>query len=309
MLDGVPYLEVADLLCSRSQNLTIDVVRNPFRLKRGGDGELWRAISDVGFEALKASGKISNVQNDKLVRLSAMADTHDALSLRVQRATYYDQARSNLILDYVALADSPSVTLRTELAKSYGKRLPPLNEARLANNVGIACLLFFRDRDGLTPYLVKRVSEIGVMPGGVHCTASGAAAWPDQGSCDFEGFFSCDMYREIKEEVGLDRTDIQDLRPVALCREFLRAGKPQLFFAGITSLSYDELQKRRKKAAEVVKKTNSWPEVTRDTWYQSSQVVIPADEIKDNIMDWGMTLEGIAALHYGLRYLSFLQKG
>ncbi len=175
IISNVPYSEVMDLLNQGDQSLGVDVKRNRFQLKRGRQGGVWRVISDTGFEALTESGRVSKERNDEIVRLAAIISVDNVSSLMVQKATYHDQARSNLILDYVALANNPSVTLRTELAKKYGKRFPPLSETRLANNVGIACQLFYREDGQYVPYLVKRVSKVGVMPGGVHCSASGAA--------------------------------------------------------------------------------------------------------------------------------------
>ncbi len=301
---SVPYSEVVDLLVQQEHALGIDVIRRPFRLKRGRRGEIWRIISDTGFEALADSERISKKRNDSVVRLTAITHIDDAPTLIVQKATYHDQARSNLILDYVALADNPTVTLRMELTKKHGKRLPPLSETRLANNVGVACQLFYREGGQYVPYLVKRVSKVGVMPGGIHCSASGAAAWPSKTTLDFDGYFTTDMCREIEEEIGCKKTDIEDMRPVALCREFLRAGKPQVFFAGITSLSRDELRERRTHASKVVEITKNWPEVERDRWYKSADVIIPTEAITQNVSKLGMTIEGIAALHYGIRYLA-----
>lgn len=301
---GIPYSQVVDLLSQENQTLGVSVKRNHFRLKRGAQREVWRVISDAGFEALTESGRVSRERNDKVVRLVAITSVDSVATLVVQKATYRDQARSNLILDYVAIADKPSVTLRRELAKEYGRRLPPLSETRLANNVGIACQLFYREDGQYVPYLVKRVSKVGVMPGGVHCSASGAAAWSSETGLGFERCFTNDMYREIKEEIGLTKSDIEDMRPVALCREFLRAGKPQIFFAGVTSLTREELRERRMHASEVVKFTKNWPEVDRDRWYKSADVIIPTEVITQDVSKSGMTIEGIAALHYGMRYLA-----
>ena len=50
--------------------------------------------------------------------------------------------------------------------------------------------------------------------------------------------------------MGLARADLDWIRPVAFCREFLRAGKPQFFFAAGTSLAEDELSLRRRGAIE-----------------------------------------------------------
>ena len=83
------------------------------------------------------------------------------------------------------------------------------------------------------PYLPRRAPRQSVFPGGYHCTASGETVWNEAG--DFDGLFTANICRELEEEVGLTGQDLDRLRPVAFCREFLRAGKPQFFFAAGTS--------------------------------------------------------------------------
>src|SRR2546430_13651 len=85
---------------------------------------------------------------------------------------------------------------------------------------------------GAGPYRPRRAPRQSVFPGGYHCTASGETVWT--GAHDFEGLFTENICRELEEEVALARADLEWLRPVAFCREFLRAGKPQFFFAAGT---------------------------------------------------------------------------
>src|SRR5262249_41039011 len=85
-----------------------------------------------------------------------------------------------------------------------------------------------------------------VFPGGYHCTASGETVWT--GARDFDGLFTANICRELAEEAGLAREDLDSIRPVAFCREVLRAGKPQIFFAASTSLSPEALTERRRAA-------------------------------------------------------------
>jgi hypothetical protein len=70
------------------------------------------------------------------------------------------------------------------------------------------------------------------------------------GADNFDGLFTANICRELDEEVGLTRADLDWIRPVAFCREFLRAGKPQFFFAAATSLSDEALHERRQAAIE-----------------------------------------------------------
>ena len=69
-----------------------------------------------------------------------------------------------------------------------------------------------------------------------------------EGELTFDGFFTANICRELEEEVGLTRADLEWIRPVAFCREFLRGGKPQFFFAAHTKLDEDGLALRRRAA-------------------------------------------------------------
>ena len=62
--------------------------------------------------------------------------------------------------------------------------------------------------------------------------------------------FESNVCRELEDEAGLTRADIRDLRMLGLCREFLRGGKPQIFFSAVTDLSATELSERRRRAID-----------------------------------------------------------
>jgi hypothetical protein len=113
----------------------------------------------------------------------------------------------------------------------------------LSNGIGTAVVVY--DRAG-RPYLPRRAPRQDVYPGGYHCTASGETVW--SGAADFEGLFTANICRELEEEAGIAREDLEWIRPVAFCREFLRAGKPQFFFAAGIALDEGALRERRRAA-------------------------------------------------------------
>uniref|UniRef100_Q01Q77 NUDIX hydrolase n=1 Tax=Solibacter usitatus (strain Ellin6076) TaxID=234267 RepID=Q01Q77_SOLUE len=174
--------------------------------------------------------------DETIVRLAR----HEGETLWVQPCRYSDGVKSNYAMD------GPG-ELRPVLAAEYGHRLPPFSDLRLANGIGVAVVVF--DAEG-RPYLPRRAPRQSVFPGGYHCTASGEAQW-SEGPLTFEHLFTENICRELEEEVGLTRADLEWIRPVAFCREFLRAGKPQFFFAARTLLDEDELQSRRRAAIAV----------------------------------------------------------
>ena len=171
--------------------------------------------------------------DETVVRLAGC----DAGTLLVQPSAYSEGVKSNYAMD------GPG-GLRDILRADYGARLPPLADTRLSNAIGTAIVVF--DGDG-RPCLPLRAPRQQVFPDGYHCTASGETVWRE-GALTFEALFTGNICRELEEEVGLERADLEWIRPLALCREYLRGGKPQFFFAGRTKLRADELRKRRRAA-------------------------------------------------------------
>ena len=167
--------------------------------------------------------------DDQTVRLMGCEDG----VLRVQPCHYSDGLRSNYAMD------GPG-ELRDILRADYGQRLPELSDARLSNSIGTAVVAFTAEGK---PYLPRRAPRQSVYPAGFHCTASGDAIWRDDGD-----LFETQICHELEEEVGLTRVDLDWIRVLGLCREFLRGGKPQFFFAAQTSLSVEDLATRRRAA-------------------------------------------------------------
>lgn len=263
----------------------------------------WQEVSAAAFTARKAAGRTRT--NEPCIRVSKVKHSGGMLHITVQRAHYYDQAMTNLVLDFDRRNPSSYVSLRTQLDAKYDNHLPPLKDGRLANTLGIATLIFYWGQKGTwVPYIVRRVKKIGVFPGGLHCTASGVAIWPDgKGESTLQRYATEHMLAELDEEVGLKPDDISDLRPIAICREMARGGKPQIFYAGLTMLNRKELRERRIKANKIIKATTRMQELERDRWLRSADVVMTPSKLKLNSGRWGLTLEGAASLHYGVRYL------
>lgn len=168
--------------------------------------------------------------NEAVTRLADY--DHATRTLTLQKCLYSDGMKSNYAMEQ----------LRELFQAEYGHRLPPLTDARLSNGIGTAVVVF----TPAGPYLPRRARGQAVFPRGYHCTASGEAVWSD--AKGFDEIFTANICRELEEEVGLKRTDLDWVRPVAFCREFLRGGKPQFFFTGFTRLTAEELAERRRAA-------------------------------------------------------------
>jgi len=207
---GLPYSQLA----SRGE---YTVVREP--------GE-FRLTDVAGIEP-------SLAYDETVVRLAGYEDG----LLHVQPCPYSLGVKSNYAID------GPG-ELRATLLAEYPGKLPPLSDPRLSNGIGTAVVVY--DADG-RPYLPRRAPRQNVFPGGYHCTASGEAVWRE-GALSFRDLFTVNICRELEEEVGLTEEDLAWIRPVAFCREFLRGGKPQFFFAAQTNLGEAGLTERRRSA-------------------------------------------------------------
>jgi hypothetical protein len=200
----------------------------PYSLVPGGNFRVERAAAP--FQLTRVTAVEPKLAFDETaVRLMSVEDG----VLRVQPCRYSDGVRSNYAMDAAG-------NLRETLRADYGPRLPDLSDTRLSNSIGTAIVVL--DREG-KPYLPRRAPRQSVYPAGFHCTASGDAVWRDHGE-----MFDTQICHELEEEVGLSRGDLDWIRMVALCREFLRGGKPQFFFAAQTSLGPEVLGERRRAA-------------------------------------------------------------
>lgn len=253
----LPYAEQGRLLRAKwddftnsFNNLQIEKIPTQFELAKEPP-----ELSDFQTHALAQFQKDGRVdRNDRVVRLAAY--DRDKQVFRVQQCMYKDGLRSNYAMDLKGHLNIAScdVTLRAILQVKYGRKLPPLDDRTLSNAIGIAVVLFYKTEDNdILPYLPRRwhplvsvgtAKKQAVFQGGFHCTASGETLWRDDAST-FDTLFTEDICRELKEEVEITRDDLEWIYPIAFCREFLRGGKPQLFFAGYTKLPPREINSRR----------------------------------------------------------------
>lgn len=293
---GIPDRRIAAPHCQR---VLLEHLQRPFNLATGRGS--WSKTSAAGYDALLKSGRVK--ENESLIRVANFHIDGNALVLKVHEAKYHDQARSNLILDFDRDNAPQYQTLRSQLQSKYGTRLPDISDRNLANTLGVAILIFYKSNGRWVPYLVRRVKKIGVFPGGIHCSASGAAKWTaGRGNPSFEDV-TAHLLDEVHEELGLIPKDLQSVEPVAFCREMARGGKPQLFFCALTHLGRRELAEKRKHAARVAKEHKLWTEIERDRWFRSADVVMTPSRLRYGLETWGVTLEGAAALYFGTHYV------
>ena len=284
----------------------------PFALK--ADTDEMRTFQEEALKDLRAPGHMGKrhmgKRDDSVIRLESYSNNSGGAGavLQIQKALYSDQVKSNLVMDWDAdhaLKKSGHKTLRTYLSDRHPGELGPLDESIMANTIGISVVLYYRTSAGAyRPYLPGRAPGWGVfgqagVKGVFHCTASGAAAWSDTGET-FEDFFVKNMYKELEVEVGIVRGEIDDMVPLALCREFLRGGKPQIFFAGVTSLSEDELQTRRRRAIQSQKKKGRLEIVDKQL------IGSDTEDFRKKLLNEPLTLEATANLYYAEKFMKQL---
>lgn len=292
------------------QKIKLIMERGKFQLKSPNI-----SIQSFQTKALEAfKNKMSN--DGSIVRLSRLSINHtnEILELKMQHAKYSDQVKSNLTLDWAAHGIKGFSTLRSYLTDKYGNKLPPISCGILANTIGISCILYFKKGNQYIPYLPKRSKfkpfihsakkSLAIFEGGIHVTASGALDYPQdfkQGeTLSFCDFIQEDMYREIYEEVGITKKYIQELVPLAFTRELLRAGKPQIFFAGVLkdSVNEDALLKFRTQSI-LRQKKNKREKIEIEN--KSLAIYDLEDLLKESSIH-GLTIEAIGNLFFSQEY-------
>jgi hypothetical protein len=269
--------------------------------------EYINAFHVEALEEFRRSGRVN--ANSSVVRLKEWKRTDARDTLIIQKAHYHDQVQSNLVMDWQgskALRHNGYDSFRAYLNAKYEGRLPPFSTNLLANTIGISTILFFSDSGGrLVPYLPRRSKgilrksrKLAVSPGGFSDSASGALEWAKNNN-SFAELVTKDMYREMEEEVGICESDVEVMLPLALCREFLRGGKPQIFYAGVVMLSEAELMARRREAIGMSKSTKQKIEIS-----DLHLVFDDPHRWKQELTKNPLTLEAIENLQYAERFLA-----
>jgi hypothetical protein len=312
-LDGrIPYREEVSWIGSAlsgtiGANGDIKIRRIEGNFKLEHDSVQLRSFQGAAYSAFTHSKGLP--RDTDVIRLDSVDISDGKTTLIIQKAKYSDQVQSNLVMDWpgphALKEDSRIETLRAYMSGTYPNSLPSFADKRLANTIGISVILFYKNEGGfLVPYLPKRSKGIlkkkkilAVHEGGFNCSASGAAEWNHDPSQTFQNTFVADMLREIEEEVGIYPDEIKVITPLALCREFLRGGKPQIFFGGVVDLSLEDLIKKRKAA---IKRQATGDKIE----IEDDQLIIDDfDQFKHELPQKGITLEAIANLYYADKFI------
>ena len=143
----------------------------------------------------------------------------------LEKATYFDQARTNLSLDF-PLERSDDKTLRLKDMDGQNN-LRTLEESLMANTIGVSGVVYFRKNNRLYFFMALR-KELGVFEQ-MFGTTSGVVEQPKL-CYELTQYATSEMEREFTLETGLNSKVIKSVIPLALTRELIRGGKPQFFF-------------------------------------------------------------------------------
>jgi 8-oxo-dGTP pyrophosphatase MutT (NUDIX family) len=172
-------------------------------------------------------------------KLSLRTDIDHALldgsrPVRVQRTSYYLDRWSNTLANYIVRVDDREVLdLRREVVER--RRLVPLAQSRLSNQMGASTLLL--TRDGHVVYL-KQGNRTAENSGRLAPAGSGSFDFP-RGGRGLDGsllrdFVCREAARELREECGLDPADLIDVQVTGFGRFLYRNGKPEFFCVATT---------------------------------------------------------------------------
>ncbi len=204
-----------------------------------------------------SEGKLSKGNRPCPRVLSFERGTDGLPILTVHRAFYNDQVGTNLTPDEplqpaLKRGDFRCASVRSwDLAQAGSdERLPAFSASRLANTIGVAIGITVPDKYGRPLVLRrKRTKKVAVYEGQWHVPFSFALAWTESlragDSLNLADLILPDYGHEFAEELrGLEITDFEPARPLAFCRDMVRAGKPQFFFEIKSRIPLEDLRKR-----------------------------------------------------------------
>ncbi|MGD0763479.1 MAG: hypothetical protein ABR929_09890 [Roseiarcus sp.] len=302
----LPYLEIVNWLdATREKTLVLFPRHLEFEVgKWGGSGDeiVYHGYREFGVEH-------GSRENRKLIRVDSIEIENDSVILNVRPSRYSEQMKSNLILDYEFGEQDSGNSLRKILLSEHPGKLPSLDDPRLANTLGVATLLIYRQYGADIPHLVVRGQKVAVFNAGSawHCSSSYAAKWVDDelvGPTGFREAIEPYLYIQLREEIGLEKGEVFGVRPIALCREMIRGGKPQLFCLAYTSLEFNVLKERlliaRKEEYRRAKEANSEfrPEVEAMPYFRDVPETSSEEFLVKILESHEITPEGAALCWY-----------
>lgn len=248
----IPYVELFNFNDNPNAEILIETDPNMFQLSHDNNSCI-KKFQSKALDHFEKNGKM--IRNDTSVRLNGVRIEKNKVVFQLMKCLYSDQVMSHLVLDWENqfLKQMGVSTYRGFLLSKWGGKLPPLDTDLLSNSIGISIVIYYKKEGEFIPYIPfrntsfiqKRRNEPAVFEGVYHCSSSGVLEWNNLRTMDD---IKNEMYREIYEETRITKEDLLVVEPIAITRELLRAGKPQIFFIGYTNLTEQEITEKRKQA-------------------------------------------------------------
>jgi len=198
------------------------------------------AIDDYTGPVMEAARKSSYTNGDPARLLHLSPDGVGAL----QPAKYYQALATNFYIDHRPPHRADS--LRKYL-QGHPQALEELRVSRLVNHLGVVCMV--ESADGMLVAL-NRSDAVAFRQNTLSASASGMVdfvtdvrPWPS-GGLDL-ATLAHSAFRETIEEL---QVQVTGLRFLGLLREFLRGGKPEMYFYARSPLSFRSMEEHRQTA-------------------------------------------------------------
>lgn len=186
-----------------------------------------------------------NTYNGEILRFMNFNKVdNDKYECELQPAKYFDQVRTNLMLD-MPLHGEDEETIRIKDLQNTGV-LKTLSESIMVNSIGVSAIWYTPTKnknikDRFQFFLKPRKSRTGIFYDTLG-SVSGVVEPPTSGQFDVDcleeylkkeilrEFYEETNFNEYMKEMNIEDKDIQII-PLAFLRELTRGGKPQFMFA------------------------------------------------------------------------------
>lgn len=212
-----------------SQRLSFTLLSQPFRAESSLDSYVEPVRESAARDKRLFDGKV--------VRLAALTSSEVGMAFSLCPASYFDALATNFAMDH--RPEGRTETLR-ELLHGPSKSLGRFADSKLVNHIGVACML--ETVDGMVVGQC-RSAKVANRPKSLSASASGAVKFTDVrspvGAPEFHfRKLANAVSRETFEELGVE---LKQLHFLGLVREFLRGGKPELYFYARSEQSMRQL--------------------------------------------------------------------
>lgn len=184
----------------------------------------------AGDKLLKLLKSKKRYYHDTNLKLLNIIINDNKIDLLVETNRYKQYVYTNLVLDY--LEKGSKQTLR-QIIHSDGE-LEPMSESKLANNLGINGLVFTADNKLI---IQKRSNKVAFRANQYVPSFSGTLTALDLS----QKYFFNVIFREAKEEIGIEVENITEMHLLGITRELIRGGEPEVFVFIKTNYTKNEL--------------------------------------------------------------------